>query len=410
MFQLTENELSKLVRQIVGRPESLFAADIEANRKTLDQEIRGKSILVIGGAGTIGTAFIKEVLAFEPEKLLVVDTNENGLAELVRDIRSSDLQVPKTITTYPMDLGHPLTLRMIDEEGPFDVVANFAALKHVRSEKNVLTSAYLVDNNVTKAESLLTTLLKKPPKHFFCVSTDKAANPVNVMGATKRLMEDLAFGVSDQIKSSTARFANVAFSNGSLLDCFLYRLQKQQPFSMPGDVKRYLVSSEESGQLCLLACITGKSREVFTPKLDPETDQHFFTSVAKQLLEHVGYEFNQCDSEDEARQKMAAIKAGTGDAKKYPCHVFQTDTTGEKTEEIFSSETESVDEDRYQGIRVVVSTQRFTSLDEVRAAVEELDALFRDPTCTKEQVIDLLEKHLPTFRHQERHKYLDARM
>ena len=249
-------------------------------------------------------------------------------------------------------------------------------------------------------------MLKKPPKHFFCVSTDKAANPVNVMGATKRLMEDLAFGVSDQIKSTTARFANVAFSNGSLLDCFLYRLRKQQPFSMPGDVKRYLVSSEESGQLCLLACITGQSREVFTPKLDPETDQHFFTSVATQLLERVGYEFDRCDSEDEARQKMASL----GESKRYPCHVFQTDTTGEKTEEIFSSAEEDVDDQRYQGIRVVRSTQRFATLDEVRDAVRELDQLFAEPDCTKEQVIDCLEKHLPTFRHQERHKYLDSRM
>ena len=406
MFQLTENELLDLVRQIVGRPHSMFAEDMETHRELLDKELRGKSVMVIGGAGTIGSAYIREVLAFEPEKLLVVDTNENGLAEVIREIRSSQLPVPKTLTTYPMDLGHPLTLRMIDEEGPFDVVANFAALKHVRSEKNVLTSAYLVDNNVTKAEALLTTLLKKPPKHFFCVSTDKAANPVNVMGATKRLMEDLAFGVSDQIKSTTARFANVAFSNGSLLDCFLYRLRKQQPFSMPGDVKRYLVSSEESGQLCLLACITGQSREVFTPKLDPETDQHFFTSVATQLLERVGYEFDRCASEDEARQKMASL----GESKRYPCHVFQTDTTGEKTEEIFSSAEEDVDDQRYQGIRVVRSTQRFATLDEVRDAVRELDQLFAEPDCTKEQVIDCLEKHLPTFRHQERHKYLDSRM
>lgn len=406
MFQLTEIELLDLVRQIVGRRQSMFAEDMETHRELLDNELRGKSVMVIGGAGTIGSAFIREVLAFEPAKLLVVDTNENGLAEVIREIRSSQLPVPETLTTYPMDLGHPLTLRMIDEEGPFDVVANFAALKHVRSEKNVLTSAYLVDNNVTKAEALLTTLLKKPPKHFFCVSTDKAANPVNVMGATKRLMEDLAFGVSDQIKSTTARFANVAFSNGSLLDCFLYRLRKQQPFSMPGDVKRYLVSSEESGQLCLLACITGQSREVFTPKLDPETDQHFFTSVATQLLERVGYEFERCDSEDEARQKMASL----GESKRYPCHVFQTDTTGEKTEEIFSSAEEDVDDKRYQGIRVVKSNQRFATLDEVRDAVRELDQLFANSSCTKEQVIDCLEKHLPTFRHQERHKNLDSRM
>ena len=186
MHCLSYQEVAELTKEITGRPKSLFAADVEANRGELDAEIRGKNVLVIGGAGTIGSSYIKQLVRFEPARILVVDTNENGLAELVRDLRSSDLTVPSEFTTYPMDLGHPLTLRMIDSEGLFDIVANFAALKHVRSEKNVLTTAYLVDNNVTKAEALMTTLLKKRPNHFFCVSTDKAANPVNVMGASKK--------------------------------------------------------------------------------------------------------------------------------------------------------------------------------------------------------------------------------
>lgn len=406
MFTLTDDDVADLVRQITGRPTSLFAADMERSSELLDREIRGKSVLVIGGAGTIGSSFIKQLLQFRPARLLVVDTNENGLAELVRDVRSSNLTVPDVFTTYPMDLGHPLTLRMIDEEGPFDIVANFAALKHVRSEKNVLTSAYLVDNNVTKAEALLTTLLKKPPKHFFCVSTDKAANPVNVMGATKRLMEDLAFGVGDPIKSTTARFANVAFSSGSLLDAFLHRLRKSQPFSMPGDVRRYFVSCEESGQLCLLACLAGNSREIFTPRLDPAKDQFLFTEVAAQLLDRVGFKFEKCDSEEEARQKIESAS----ETRRYPCHVFATDTTGEKAEEIFFSADELLDEERFEGIRVVKSNRKYPTLDEVRQAIRRLNAAFEREDCTKEEVIAVLSEHLPTFRHSEKHKYLDQRM
>lgn len=406
MNSLTDKDVADLVRQITGRPQSLFESDIEQSSDVLRQEICGKAALVIGGAGTIGSSYIKELLRFEPSRLLVVDTNENGLAELVRDVRSSDLRVPDEFTTYPMDLGHPLTMRMIDQEGPFDIVANFAALKHVRSEKNALTTAYLVDNNVTKAEQLLTTLLKKPPRHFFCVSTDKAANPVNVMGATKRLMEDVAFGVGDEIKSTTARFANVAFSNGSLLDGYLHRLRKGQPLSMPSDIRRYFVSWEESGQLCLLASIMGETREIFTPKLDAERDQYYFTDVARQLLAKVGFEFDQCDSEEEARQKTATMY----DTGKYPCYAFPSDTTGEKTEEVFSIAEEEVDDDRFSGISVVRSMQEYASLGEVRGAINELNELFGQEDYTKEKVIDVLSKHLPTFRHQERHKYLDSRM
>ena len=406
MYNLTDGEIANLTRQFTGRPKSLFAQDMESSSEVLDREIRGKSVLIIGGAGTIGSSYIKQMLPFEPAKVLVVDINENGLAELTRDVRSSRLTVPDVFTTYPMDLGHPLTLRMIETEGPFDIVANFAALKHVRSEKNVLTSAYLVDNNVTKAERLLTVLLRQPPSHFFCVSTDKAANPVNVMGATKRLMEDLAFGVGDQIKSTTARFANVAFSNGSLLDAFLFRLRKHQPLSMPGDVKLYYVSWEESGQLCLLASITGKTREIFTPKLDPATDQHLFTDVAKQLLDLIGYEFDRCDTEQDARDKALTMQ----ETQKYPCHVFETDTTGEKAEEIFAGDDEETDNERFEGIQVVRATRQYATLQEVRAAIQELDGVFAQADCTKEQVIDVLSKHLPTFLHREKNKYLDQRM
>ena len=402
----TEREIAALTRQITGRPQSLFAHDIEACRDALSLQIRGQSVLVIGGAGTIGSSYIKQLLPFEPASVAVVDTNENGLAELIRDLRSSDLKVPNDFTTYPMDLGHPLTLRMIEQEGPFGIVANFAALKHVRSEKNVLTTAYLVDNNVTKAEALLTVLLRKPPRHFFCVSTDKAANPINVMGATKRLMEDLAFAAADEFKSTTARFANVAFSNGSLLDAFLHRIAKRQPLSMPGDVKRYFVSWEESGQLCLLASIMGQTREIFTPKLDVESDQYKFTDVAKQLLAKLGYTLEPCTMEEEARQKMADVEA----TKAYPGLIFSSDTTGEKMEEVFSIADEKTDDDRFQGVRVVQSNQKYATLAEVRSVIRELNEVFAQEACTKEQIITALTRYLPTFQHKETNKYLDQRM
>ena len=403
---LTDAEVANLVKELTGRPESLFAGDVQRSEQSLYDEINGKSVLVIGGAGTIGTSYIKQLLAFAPGRVCVVDTNENGLAELVRDLRSSNLRIPNDFVTYPMDLGHPLTLRMIDVEGPFDIVANFAALKHVRSEKNMLTTAYLVDNNVTKAEALLTTLLRKPPRHFFCVSTDKAANPVNVMGATKRLMEDLAFGICDHFKSTTARFANVAFSNGSLLDAFLHRIVKHQPLSMPGDIRRYFVSKEESGQLCLLACIMGRSGEIFTPKLDPERDQYLFTQVAELVLSRIGFEFDRCSSEEEAKAKVATMQ----ETRKYPCHVFVSDTTGEKAEEVFNAGDELVDEDRFEGISVVRSARAYPTLEEVRNAIQQLNRVFAREDCTKEEVIDVLSEQLPTFQHQEKHKYLDQRM
>ena len=406
MYDLSDKTIAELTREFTGRPTSLFAGDVARSAAQLREEIHDSAVLVIGGAGTIGSSYIKQLLPFEPKRLLVVDTNENGLAELVRDLRSSALPIPTEFTTYPMDLGHRLTLRMIDQEGPFGIVANFAALKHVRSEKNVATSAYLIDNNVTKAEQLITTLLRQPPRHFFCVSTDKAANPVNLMGATKRLMEDLAFAMSDTVKSTTARFANVAFSNGSLLDGFLHRLRKSQPLSMPADVKRYFVSWEEAGQLCLLASVLGHSQEIFTPKLDPSADQYSFTEVAKLLLQKLDLQFDPCSSEEEARKKIQEVDEGGP----YPCHVFQTDTTGEKEEEVFSAADEDFDDERFEGIRVVKSNRQYATLDEVRAVIAELNQVLDQEACTKEQVIQTLTRHLPTFVHQERHKYLDQRM
>ncbi|MDE5572102.1 MAG: polysaccharide biosynthesis protein, partial [Prevotella sp.] len=261
--------LSKFIGDYVtGRPVSMFEADILANVEILTREIKGKKVCVVGGAGSIGSSFIKAVLRFEPASVVVVDLNENGLAELVRDVRSTEgLYVPDEFRCYTLNFADPIFERIFREEKGFDIVANFSAHKHVRSEKDRYSVQALIENNDIKAKKLMDLLTVHPPKHFFCVSTDKAANPVNIMGASKRIMEDLVMAYNTHFKVTTARFANVAFSNGSLPDGWIHRLQKKQPLAAPPDVKRYFVSPEESGQICMLACILGKGGEVFFPKL-----------------------------------------------------------------------------------------------------------------------------------------------
>ena len=253
---------------VTFRPSSMFENDIKANAEKLTQEIKGKKVCVIGGAGSIGSSFIKAVLRFEPASVVVVDLNENGLAELVRDVRSTKgLYVPDEFRCYTLNFADPIFERIFREEKGFDIVANFSAHKHVRSEKDRYSVQALIENNDIKAKKLMDLLTVYPPKHFFCVSTDKAANPVNIMGASKRIMEDLVMAYNKYFKVTTARFANVAFSNGSLPDGWIHRLQKKQPLVAPSDVKRYFVSPEESGQICMLACILGHGGEVFFPKL-----------------------------------------------------------------------------------------------------------------------------------------------
>src|SRR5574344_2183062 len=254
---------------VTFRPVSMFASDIEANKETLSAEIKDKKVCVIGGAGSIGSSFIKAVLRFEPKSVVVVDLNENGLAELVRDVRSTEgLYVHSEFRCYTLNFADPIFERIFREEKGFDIVANFSAHQHVRSEKDKYSVQALIENNDIKAKKFMDLLCEYPPKHFFCVSTDKAANPVNIMGASKRVMEDMVMAYADRFPITTARFANVAFSNGSLPDGWVARLMKRQPLVSPSDVKRYFVSPEESGQICMLACILGNGGEVFFPKLD----------------------------------------------------------------------------------------------------------------------------------------------
>ena len=309
---------NKFIYDYFQRKGSMFRDELIIYEQTLSKQIKSKNILVIGGAGTIGSSFIKATLKFKPKKLVVLDINENGLTELVRDLRSSkNLYVPEEFYTYPLSYDSEIFTKLLKSNTPFDIVANFAAHKHVRSEKDIFSIEALLQNNLIKAKGLLDLLVAFPPTHFFCVSTDKAANPVNIMGASKKMMEELILSYSKDFKISTARFANVAFSNGSLLDGFLERINKFQPLACPSDVKRFFISPEESGEICLLACILGKSAEIFFPKLDPQKDLIRFADICPILLNEFGYKPFICESEEHAKNSMDLISE-----KLYPVYFF----------------------------------------------------------------------------------------
>lgn len=399
-------DLEKFVKEnVTGRPESLFAPDIEANADTLRAAIAGKSVMVIGGAGSIGSSFIKALLPFNPSKLVVVDLNENGLAELTRDLRSSAfLRVPEVFLTYTLDFADPIFEDIMRDHGGFDIVANFSAHKHVRSEKDKYSVEALLKNNVIKARNLMELLRSYPPRHFFCVSTDKASNPVNIMGASKRIMEDLIMAYRPYFKVTTARFANVAFSNGSLPAGFFDRMMKRQPLAAPSDVRRYFVSMEESGQICMLACILGNNGEVFFPRLGKEKLKTF-SSICDRFIEAMGYEKYQCSSDDEARQYAAEHLPGP----KYPVYYSASDTTGEKDCEEFFVEGESTDMTRFVSLGVITGTDN-KDAETVNALIRRLETLFADRTFTKADVVRVLEEYLPNFTHEEKGRNLDDKM
>lgn len=391
---------------VIERKESLFSSDIYLNRESLSKEIKDKSVLVIGGAGSIGSSFIRAVLRFKPSKLVVVDLNENGLAELTRDLRSTnELEVPETYLTYTLDFADPIFERIFREHGGFDIVANFSAHKHVRSEKDKYSVEALLRNNVLKAKKLLDLMTEIPPKHFFCVSTDKAANPVNVMGASKRLMEDLIMSYTPDFKVTTARFANVAFSNGSLPLSFIDRIMKRQPLVAPNDVKRYFVSLEESGQICMLACILGKNGEIFFPKLGEEK-MKTFSSICDDFVKEMGYEKHECATDEEAKRFAASMKP---EDKEYPVVYFKSDTTGEKDFEEFYVDGENIDMDRFSSLGVILS-KNFRQKEEIDKFLARLDRIFAKPDFTKTEVVTCLKSILPNFEHEEKGRNLDQKM
>uniref|UniRef100_UPI00404B5157 polysaccharide biosynthesis protein n=1 Tax=Flavobacterium sp. TaxID=239 RepID=UPI00404B5157 len=392
-------------KYITKRPTSLFTSDIKKNHDLLSLKIKGKNVLVIGGAGTIGASYIKAVLDFQPAKLVVVDTNENGLTELTRDLRSKPNQfVPVDFITYPMSFGDPVFEKMFLAHGPFHIVANFAAHKHVRSEKDQFSIEAMIENNVFKAKSFLDLLLKHKPEHFFCVSTDKAANPVNVMGASKKLMEEVIMAYSSEIQITTARFANVAFSNGSLLAGYIERLFKKQPISCPSDVKRFFVSPEESGQICMLACMLGESGQIFFPKLDEE-EQVFFKDITLDFFNASNRKIKICNSDEEARQ----ISHELDESNPYPIYFFDSDTSGEKLYEEFYTDTDELDLDQFDSLGVIKNARKLPK-EQVEICITELQSVLNSSDYNKQEIVDSLIKHIPDFQHIETGKSLDQKM
>ena len=400
-------DISKFIADnITMRQSSMFVGDIEANKERLTSEISGKSVLVIGGAGSIGSSYIKSLLKYKPKKLVVVDISENGLTELTRDLRSTyGMIVPEEYHPYPINFADPLFEKFFRDQKGFDIVANFSAHKHVRSEKDVYSVKALLENNVLKARKLLELLIEYPPIHFFCVSTDKAANPVNIMGCSKKVMEEMIMSYSLYFKVSTARFANVAFSNGSLLAGFVERMMKRQPLSAPEDVRRYFVSPEESGQICLMANILGKNREIFFPKLD-EKQMMTFSTIADAFVKSLGFIPYRCWSEEEAKLFALEMKA---DSTEYPVYYFRSDTTGEKDFEEFFIHGEQVNNNRFDSLGVI-EDYMCKRTDEIDVYFNSLTELLNRSDITKSDIVTSLKSFVPNFDHEEKGRNLDQKM
>lgn len=362
--------------------------------------------MVIGGAGSIGSSFIHAILPYRPASLTVVDLNENGLAELTRSLRSSaEVTVPDEFLTYTMDFDSAVFRRMFADAQGFDIVANFSAHKHVRSEKDKYSVEALLENNVIKARRFMEFLKQFPPQYFFCVSTDKAANPVNIMGASKRVMEDLIMAYSNDFNVTTARFANVAFSNGSLPAGFIERVMQRQPIAAPSDVRRYFVSPMESGQICMLACMLGNSGEIFFPKLREEKMKKF-SAIATDFLKSLGYEPHLCESDEEAKIFASRMPQ---DSKEWPVVYFPSDTTGEKDYEEFFVEGEAINQDRFESLGVIESSVH-PPKSEVDNFIDNLESVFTSSNFTKEDIVNSLKSYLPSFTHEEKGKNLDQKM
>ena len=393
------------ILELIGRKNPLLSDDINKYNSLLKEKIKRSSFIVIGGAGSIGQAVVKELFVRNPKKLHVVDISENNLVELVRDIRSSYGYILGDFKTFALDCAGIEFSAMYEKEGPYDFVLNLSALKHVRSEKDPYTLMRMVQVNILNTVSTIEKAIKFGSSKYFCVSTDKAANPVNMMGASKRIMEMFLMLKGESIDISTARFANVAFSDGSLLHGFNQRLMKRQPIAAPNDIRRYFVSSQEAGQLCLLSAILGHNREIFFPKLSEELNLITFSSIAEKFLRHHGYEPYLCETEQEAREKIDSLIK----VNKWPCCFFPSDTTGEKDFEEFFTENEEVDFSRFENLGIVLnsSIQKQEVLEEF---MEQIEILKKSMLWTRQDILGLFQKLIPNFSHKETGKYLDEKM
>ncbi|WP_353077491.1 UDP-N-acetylglucosamine 4,6-dehydratase [Flavobacterium sp.] len=393
------------ILKLIGRDKEIFVNDISTKEQELSKIVNGSTFLVIGGAGSIGQAVTKEIFKRNPLKLHVVDISENNMVELVRDLRSSFGYIDGDFQTFALDIGSIEYDAFIESDGKYDYVLNLSALKHVRSEKDPFTLMRMIDVNVFNTEKTVKQAIEKGSKKYFCVSTDKAANPVNMMGASKRIMEMYLMSLSHKITISTARFANVAFSDGSLLHGFNQRIQKRQPIVAPNDIKRYFVTPKESGELCLMSCIFGENRDVFFPKLNQDLHLITFADIAVKYLKELGYEPYLCQTEDEARDLMATLPQ----QKKWPCLFTNSDTTGEKDFEEFFTNKEVLDMKRFENFGIIKNEGNF-STDKIDLFSNSITEFKKSKKWNKEQLVDLFFKMIPDFGHKETGKYLDSKM
>ncbi|EHI9242703.1 TPA: NAD-dependent epimerase/dehydratase family protein [Vibrio vulnificus] len=390
---------------LIGRTDALFTQDIAQHEAELSRIVSESRFLVLGGAGSIGQAVTKEIFKRHPQKLHVVDISENNMVELVRDIRSSFGYIDGDFQTFALDIGSIEYDAFIKADGQYDYVLNLSALKHVRSEKDPFTLMRMIDVNVFNTDKTIQQSIDAGVKKYFCVSTDKAANPVNMMGASKRIMEMFLMRKSEQIAISTARFANVAFSDGSLLHGFNQRIQKNQPIVAPNDIKRYFVTPQESGELCLMSCIFGENRDIFFPKLSEALHLITFADIAVKYLKQRGYEPHLCADEDEARELAKTLPA----QGKWPCLFTESDTTGEKDFEEFFTDKEVLDMARFENLGIIKNESLYQP--ELLSLFEEQIAQMKDQRAwSKEQIVALFFTMIPDFGHKETGKYLDSKM
>ncbi|TKF34110.1 UDP-N-acetylglucosamine 4,6-dehydratase [Vibrio kanaloae] len=390
---------------LIGREKQLFSADITNHETELKRIVSESRFLVLGGAGSIGQAVTKEIFKRKPKKLHVVDISENNMVELVRDIRSSFGYINGDFQTFALDIGSLEYDAFIKADGKFDYVLNLSALKHVRSEKDPYTLMRMIDVNVFNTDKTIQQSIDAGAKKYFCVSTDKAANPVNMMGASKRIMEMFLMRKSEQMAISTARFANVAFSDGSLLHGFNQRIQKRQPIVAPNDIKRYFVTPQESGELCLMSCIFGENRDIFFPKLSEALHLISFADIAVKYLEQLGFEPHLCETEEEARQLAHTLP----EQGKWPCLFTASDTTGEKDFEEFFTDKEELDMSRFENLGIIKNEPLYEQ--ELLTLFENSISEMKDERAwTKEQIVKLFFTMIPDFGHKETGKYLDSKM
>jgi FlaA1/EpsC-like NDP-sugar epimerase len=391
--------------ELVGRKAPLFDSDVARHEQELSRVVADSRFLVIGGAGSIGQAVTREIFRRRPRALHVVDISENNMVELVRDIRSTLGYIDGDFRTFAIDCGGREFAALMRSSGGYEYVLNLSALKHVRSEKDPFTLMRLIEVNILNTNRTIEQALDSGARKYFCVSTDKAANPVNMMGASKRIMEMFLMRASASVPISTARFANVAFSDGSLLHGFNQRFAKRQPISAPNDVRRYFVTPQESGELCLMSCLLGDNRDIFFPKLSEDFDLARFSDIAVRYLADLGFQAHECASESEARACAGDLIA----RKQWPCYFFASDTTGEKDFEEFYTAAETLDMTRFDSVGVIKNEPRVAA-EKLLHFTDTIEAIRTKPVWGKAEIVDLFNQMIPGFAHMETGKYLDGRM